>query len=34
MKERREFVNLLGKERIDDIEPQGDLFAPAVSFNY
>ena len=30
----REFLALLGQERVDKLRPQGDLFAPAVSFNY
>ena len=29
-----EFLNRLGKERIEKLKPQGKLFAPAVSFNY
>ncbi len=32
--DQRSFLNLLGKERIDKLKPRGDLFAPAVSFNY
>jgi glutaconate CoA-transferase subunit A len=28
------FLRLLGPARLDKIKPQGDLFAPAVSFNY
>lgn len=32
--DHRSFLNLLGKERIDKLKPRGDLFAPAVSFNY
>ncbi len=30
----RAFLNLLGSERIARLKPAGDLFAPAVSFNY
>jgi len=30
----RAFLNLLGSERIAKLKPQGDLFAPAASFNY
>jgi glutaconate CoA-transferase subunit A len=30
----REFLDLLGKERVEQLKPQGNLFAPAVSFNY
>ena len=30
----RALLNLLGSERIAKLKPQGDLFAPAVSFNY
>lgn len=33
-KDHRDFLNLLGKERLERLEPQGQLFAPAVSFNY
>jgi glutaconate CoA-transferase subunit A len=29
-----EFLNLLGRERVERLKPQGELFAPAVSFNY
>ncbi|MGH7930590.1 MAG: CoA transferase subunit A, partial [Candidatus Binatia bacterium] len=28
------FLRLLGQERIDRLKPEGNLFAPAVSFNY
>ena len=28
------FLELLGKERMERLRPQGNLFAPAVSFNY
>jgi glutaconate CoA-transferase subunit A len=34
VKDHRSFLNLLGSERIATLKPQGDLFAPAVSFNY
>lgn len=34
VREHREFLNLLGNERIERLKPQGNLFAPAVSFNY
>jgi glutaconate CoA-transferase subunit A len=30
----REFLTLLGDKRLDQLRPQGNLFAPAVSFNY
>ena len=33
-KDHRSFLNLLGQARIEKLKPQGDLFAPAVSFNY
>ena len=33
-KDHREFLDLLGKERVKQLEPTGNLFAPAVSFNY
>ena len=29
-----EFLARLGHERVDKLRPHGDLFAPAVSFNY
>ena len=32
--DHRSFLNLLGEERIDRLKPHGNLFAPAVSFNY
>ena len=32
--DHRAFLNLLGSERIAKLKPQGNLFAPAVSFNY
>jgi glutaconate CoA-transferase subunit A len=34
VKDHREFLELLGKERVEQLKPQGNLFAPAVSFNY
>jgi glutaconate CoA-transferase, subunit A len=34
VKDHREFLELLGKERLEQLKPQGNLFAPAVSFNY
>ncbi len=34
VKDHRAFLKLLGSERIAKLKPQGDLFAPAVSFNY
>jgi len=34
VKDHRGFLNLLGSERIAKLKPEGDLFAPAVSFNY
>ena len=34
VKDHRAFLNLLGSERIARLKPAGDLFAPAVSFNY
>jgi glutaconate CoA-transferase subunit A len=34
MKDHRAFLNLLGSERIAKLKPEGNLFAPAVSFNY
>jgi glutaconate CoA-transferase subunit A len=34
VKDHREFLDLLGKERVEQLKPQGNLFAPAVSFNY
>ena len=30
----REFLTLLGDKRLEQLRPQGNLFAPAVSFNY
>lgn len=34
VKNHRAFLQLLGTERVDKLKPQGNLFAPAVSFNY
>ena len=34
VKDHREFLQLLDEERIEKLRPQGNLFAPAVSFNY
>jgi glutaconate CoA-transferase subunit A len=34
VQDHRGFLNLLGSERIAKLKPEGDLFAPAVSFNY
>jgi glutaconate CoA-transferase subunit A len=34
VKDHRQFLKILGKERIESLRPQGNLFAPAVSFNY
>jgi glutaconate CoA-transferase, subunit A len=34
LKGHREFLDLLGKDRVGRLNPQGNLFAPAVSFNY
>ena len=34
VKNHREFLELLGKERVEQLKPQGNLFAAAVSFNY
>ena len=33
-KDHREFLDLLGKERLEQLKPTGNLFSPAVSFNY
>ena len=32
--DHRALLNILGSERMAKLKPQGDLFAPAVSFNY
>jgi glutaconate CoA-transferase, subunit A len=34
VKDHRSFLNLLGQARVEGLKPQGELFAPAVSFNY
>jgi glutaconate CoA-transferase subunit A len=34
VKDHRTFLELLGKERVERLKPQGDLYSPAVSFNY
>jgi glutaconate CoA-transferase subunit A len=34
VKDHRSFLALLGQARIEKLKPQGNLFAPAVSFNY
>jgi glutaconate CoA-transferase, subunit A len=34
VKDHREFLDLLGKERVEKLKPQGNLLAPAVNFNY
>jgi len=34
VKDHREFLQLLGDDRLEKLRPQGNLFAPAVSFNY
>jgi glutaconate CoA-transferase subunit A len=34
VKNHREFLELLGEQRRRDLRPEGQLFAPAVSFNY
>ncbi|HEV8724478.1 MAG TPA: CoA-transferase [Candidatus Binatia bacterium] len=34
VEEHREFLTLLGDERVEQLRPQGNLFSPAVSFNY
>jgi glutaconate CoA-transferase subunit A len=34
VKDHREFLELLGADRVQSLRPQGNLFAPAVSFNY
>jgi glutaconate CoA-transferase, subunit A len=34
VKDHREFLDLLGADRVASLRPQGNLFAPAVSFNY
>jgi glutaconate CoA-transferase subunit A len=34
VKNHREFLDLLGADRVANLRPQGNLFAPAVTFNY
>ena len=34
VKDHEGFLQLLGEARVNKLQPQGDLFAPAVSFNY
>jgi glutaconate CoA-transferase subunit A len=34
VKDHRSMLNLLGQARIESLKPQGNRFAPAVSFNY
>jgi glutaconate CoA-transferase subunit A len=34
VKDHREFLDLLGTDRVAKLRPQGNFFAPAVSFNY
>ena len=34
VKDHREFLELLGTDRVQSLRPQGNLFAPAVSFDY
>jgi glutaconate CoA-transferase subunit A len=34
VKNHSEFLQLLGAQRVEKLRPQGNLFAPAVSFNY
>lgn len=34
VKTHGEFLNRLGRERLDRLRPEGNLFSPAVSFNY
>jgi glutaconate CoA-transferase, subunit A len=34
VKDHREFLKLLGKDRVKRLKPEGNLFSPAVSFNY
>jgi glutaconate CoA-transferase subunit A len=32
--DHRSFLELLGKDRVERLKPEGNLYAPAVSFNY
>ena len=34
VKDHDEFLELLGKDRVEQLKPEGNLFSPAVSFNY
>jgi glutaconate CoA-transferase, subunit A len=34
VKDHRTFLDLLGKERVERLKPQGNVYSPAVSFNY
>jgi glutaconate CoA-transferase, subunit A len=34
VKDHSEFLKLLGKDRVEQLKPDGNLFSPAVSFNY
>jgi glutaconate CoA-transferase, subunit A len=34
VKDHRQFLDLLGADKVAKLRPQGNLFAPAVSFNY
>lgn len=34
VKDHKALLGLLGKERVERLKPEGNLFAPAVSFNY
>lgn len=34
VKDHHGFLDLLGKERVGKLKPEGNLFSPAVSFNY
>jgi glutaconate CoA-transferase, subunit A len=34
VEDHREFLKLLGKDRVERLKPQGNLLAPAVSFSY
>jgi glutaconate CoA-transferase, subunit A len=34
LKDHREFLDLLGKERVEKLKPEEKLYSPSVSFNY
>ena len=34
VKDHHEFLDLLGKERVEKLKPKGNYFSPAVSFSY